>query len=88
MADRFFHPDGRKAQRVRLRGKRLIRQTRNEAGFTNQRTEEQERQAGRMTGKGTQAGSYSKERRKGYEDMLEEAGKIYPPPPPPEKKND
>jgi hypothetical protein len=69
MADRFNHPDSVKARDIRMRGGKLVGPIEVDPA---KRAGEAVKEAPKG---GVKAGSYSKRLRKGYEDMLDEAGK-------------
>lgn len=78
MADRFNHPDGVKARDVKLRGGKLVGPVSRVPEDKPPAVDPAKRAGEGMTEapkSGVKAGSYSKRQRKGYEEMLEEAGK-------------
>jgi hypothetical protein len=78
MADRFNHPDSVKARDIRLRGGKLVGPVSRVPEDKPPAVDPAKRSGGAVTEapkESVPAGSYSKSRRKGYEDMLEEAGK-------------
>jgi len=81
--DRFTHPDGVKARDIQLRGGKLVGPVSDVKKDPSKSVDPAIRAGGKVIepapaserGEGTSAGSYSPRRRRGYEEMLEEAGK-------------
>lgn len=70
--DRFHHADGTKSKDVELKGKKL----QNKGVSVDPMTKAGEGMATPPAKAPVKAGSYNKKKRKSYEEMLEEAGRI------------